>query len=152
MSKKSLATITIVLVILAACIGAVAFIAYDAGSKVNDESGGKSSGDSATDTTPDDVYTSIVLGTAVTVDGSSITSDPSSAVYLSSASGYAIINIVQDGTYTLSGSADETQIFVDAGDSDEVVLVLDGVTLHAAQPLPYWSIMLSTLRSPARPV
>ncbi len=130
MSKKKLATIAVVLVILAAFIGAVAFIRNDAGSNEND---GQSSDDSAIDTTADkSVTSSIVLGTTVTVNGSAITSDSTSAVYLSSSSGIAIIDIVQAGVYSISGSADETQIFVNADDSDEVVLILDGITLSCS--------------------
>jgi hypothetical protein len=72
----------------------------------------------------------IVLGTVVTVNGSAITADASSAVYASTSSlGYSIVNIASAGVYTISGSADDTQVRIIAGSGDEVVLVLNGTSI-----------------------
>jgi hypothetical protein len=133
MSKKKLLSIGIVVVIVAACIAAVVIMGNGAGTTKDGENDDQSSDDDVTDdTSADSGTTSIYLGSDITVDGSSIASNTTSAVYLSSGSGYAMINIVKAGTYTISGSAEDTQIFVNAGDSEEVVLILNDVTLSCS--------------------
>lgn len=131
MNKKTVISITVVLLLLTGCIAVVAYNSIGSGDSGDDDG----SSDQDENGTIDDVNAangtsvSIVLGTDVTVNGSAISSDASSAVYSSSGSGYTIINIVEAGTYDISGTADDLQIYVNAGDTDEVVLVLNGTII-----------------------
>jgi hypothetical protein len=141
MEKVKIASIVAVIVLLVAGIS-VMFV-YGGSS---DSSGDEDDSDSTDDTSSDDdssddnstsndeaVTASIVLGTVITVNGSSISTDTSSAVYKStSTSGFTIINIVEAGTYTISGTAEETQILVNADDDSEVLLILDGMDISCS--------------------
>ncbi len=144
-TKKILAiVIPVVLVLL---IAAVAVMALNNGSQGDSGSdqGGSSGADDSTNTDDgneeddgtDEVASadngtaaSIVLGRSITVDGETISTDASSVVYLTTSDdGYDVVNIVKAGTYTISGTATSTQVYVNAGDSDEVVLVLNGTSI-----------------------
>ena len=93
-------------------------------------------------TTAEEAETVIVLGETVTVNGAPITEDPTAPVYMA----YVIethehvpedriglpnsvVTITTAGTYRISGTADNTQIAVRAGENDKVRLILDGVDI-----------------------
>ncbi len=87
--------------------------------------------------------TAIVLSdNGVTVDGTAISEDTSSAVYLSKKTETheevaeelknvenSVINITTAGTYRISGSMTDAQIAVSADETDRVTLILDGVDI-----------------------
>lgn len=129
------------LVLLIMSIAAVALNytgSNDDDSSESSESSNESTDDIGTseediDTSDEGTTASIVLGSSVTVDGEAISLDTSSAVYLTTNdAGYSVINIVEAGTYTISGNADEMQIYVDADDNDEIVLILNGMNISCS--------------------
>lgn len=62
----------------------------------------------------------------ITVDGSGASASDS------------IVTISDGGTYTVSGSMENGQIYVDAGGSDEVIIILNGLTLsNEEEPVIY---------------
>lgn len=87
--------------------------------------------------------TTIVLSDdAITVNGDTITTDASAAVYLDTTSAsntdvsedlQSVLNravtITTAGTYRISGTATDAQIVVKAGEEDQVRLILDGVDI-----------------------
>ena len=93
--------------------------------------------------------TVVVLGDAITVNGTAITEDETAPVYLAHVvethedvpaelAGVVnrVVTITDGGVYRISGTATDTQIAVKAGAEDDVRLILDGVDLtcrtHAA--------------------
>jgi len=89
--------------------------------------------DVAANGSEDGVHATIVPGTEVKVNGSAVSADPSSAVFLSNSSiDHSIVNIAMAGTYIISGSADNVQVRVVADSSDEIVLVLNGVDISCS--------------------
>ena len=86
--------------------------------------------------------TAIVLGETVTVNGAAITEDVTAPVYLAyvvethgdvpadrAGLPNSVVTIAAAGTYRISGTADNTQIAVRAGESDDVRLILDGIDI-----------------------
>jgi hypothetical protein len=148
LTKKIIAlTISGILVLLAAT---AAIFLYGGGDLTGDQGATDDDGINAIDTANDDstdstddtdgtaaahssedgVNATIELGTEVMVNGSTISTDPSSAVYLSTSSlGYSMVNIAMAGTYTISGTAEDLQVRIVAGTGDEIVLVLNGTSI-----------------------
>ena len=87
--------------------------------------------------------TAIVLSDeGITVNGSTISQDTSSAVYVTQKTEThedvaedlkdlenTVVMITQAGTYRISGTITDAQIVVEAGESDSVTLILDGVDI-----------------------
>ncbi|MCD8242057.1 MAG: carbohydrate-binding domain-containing protein, partial [Lachnospiraceae bacterium] len=63
----------------------------------------------------------------ITLDGDSATAD-TNAVEISGST----VTVTDEGTYILTGTLDDGMIIVDAGDSDKVQLVLDGVDITSS--------------------
>lgn len=89
-----------------------------------------------------DTSTVISLGDTITVDGSTIGTASTDAVYLSSAVEShsditselsnitnQVIHITKNGTYTISGTLTNAQIVVDAASAPSASLIFDSVTL-----------------------
>ena len=87
-----------------------------------------------------DQETTIVLGDVITVNGAPITEDAAAPVYLALVVEEhkdvpedriglpnSVVTIAAAGTYRVSGTAENTQIAVRAGENDKVRLILDGV-------------------------
>jgi len=117
--------------ILVVAVVGVALVGLNNGNAEQDGSNGSDDDSNAeASNNADSLSATIVLGTETTVNGSAITTDADQSVYQSTSSdGFTIINIIDAGTYTISGTADDTQVLVAAGDGDEVVLVLSGVDI-----------------------
>ena len=93
-------------------------------------------------TTAEEAETVIVLGETITVNGAPITEDPTAPVYMA----YVIethehvpedriglpnsvVTITTAGTYRVSGTAENTQLAVRAGENDRVRVILDNVDI-----------------------
>ena len=68
---------------------------------------------------PDKATRIVLNGSSVSVNGDGASADG------------CIVTITAKGTYLISGSVDDGQIVVNAGDDDDVRLILNGVQLHA---------------------
>lgn len=86
--------------------------------------------------------TAIVLGDEITVNGSAISEDTASIVYLDhviethedvpeelAGLENRVVTITDGGVYRISGTAEDTQIAVKADDGDQVRLILDGIDI-----------------------
>ena len=78
---------------------------------------------SSTTVTPE---TTIEFSSNITVDGAGVTVDKN------------IVTITQGGTYRLSGTLDDGQVIVNAGDLDQVELLLNGVRLASSTSAPIY--------------
>ena len=89
-----------------------------------------------------DAETVIDLNNGITVNGAPITEDPTAPVYLALVVEThehvpedriglpnSVVTITAAGTYRISGTADNAQIAVRAGENDKVRLILDGVDI-----------------------
>lgn len=89
-----------------------------------------------------DPETVIVLGETITVNGAPITQDAAAPVYLAYVVEAhsdvpadrvglpnSVVTIAAAGTYRVSGTAENAQIAVRAGENDDVRLILDGVDI-----------------------
>lgn len=70
--------------------------------------------------------TTIEFGSSITVNGTGVTVDEN------------IVTITQGGTYSLSGTLDDGQVIVNAGDLDQVELLLNGVHLTSSTSAPIY--------------
>ena len=70
--------------------------------------------------------TTIEFGSSITVNGNGVTVDEN------------IVTITQGGTYSLSGTLDDGQVIVNAGDLDQVELLLNGVHLTSSTSAPIY--------------
>ena len=70
--------------------------------------------------------TTIEFGSSITVNGTGVTVDEN------------IVTITQGGTYSLSGTLDDGQVIVNAGDLDQVEILLNGVHLTSSTSAPIY--------------
>lgn len=68
----------------------------------------------------------VLHGTQATCDSDAVTIDGTT------------ITIADEGTYILSGTWEDGMVVVDAGDTDKVQLVLDGVSIHCSTSAPLY--------------
>lgn len=105
--------------------------------------------------------THILLGESITVNGSALSSDPGSPVYLTEQVethedvpdalrdlANRVVVITGAGSYRISGKAEDTQILVRAGKEDDVRLILDGADI-TCRTAP--AIAVETARDPRVP-
>ncbi len=71
--------------------------------------------------------------TNITLNGSSIEVSGDGA-----AAEDGVLTISQEGTYVISGTLNDGQILVDAGDSDKVHIIFNGITISCSQNAPVY--------------